>query len=263
MAADAAAALPRVLTLDGIHNFRDYGGYALPGGARLKRGLLWRSAQHRDATDADLAAVQVLGLGAVIDLRGDSERADHPCRRAPGFSADVLFAGGETVGSAPHLAAAVGAIDEATAANALTQSYIGMAWRPNLAATFKLYFAALETGQPTLVHCFAGKDRTGLIVALFHHLMGVHPDDILADYMLTNSAGRAEARMAAGAEMMRARYPGIDDAAIGALMGVRPSYLAAGLDAITARHGSLAAYANDELGVTPARLDTLRALYAA
>ena len=40
----------RVLPLEGVHNFRDYGGYAVGGGGRLRRGLLWRSGQHHDAT---------------------------------------------------------------------------------------------------------------------------------------------------------------------------------------------------------------------
>ena len=47
----------RVLPLWGIHNFRDYGGYAMRGGATLKRGVLWRSGQHVDATSDDLEAV--------------------------------------------------------------------------------------------------------------------------------------------------------------------------------------------------------------
>ncbi len=46
----------RVLRLEGVHNFRDYGGYATPGG-RLKSGLLFRSAQHHGATDADLVRI--------------------------------------------------------------------------------------------------------------------------------------------------------------------------------------------------------------
>ena len=92
----------RVLPLAGIHNFRDYGGYAVEGGGRLRSGMLWRSAHHQDATSADLVAVDKLGIETVIDLRGDDERAAHPCRRADGFSARVLFADGNTAGLAPR-----------------------------------------------------------------------------------------------------------------------------------------------------------------
>ena len=53
----------RVLPLAGIHNFRDYGGYAVEGGGRLRDGVLWRSAHHQDATDDDLAAIEPEWLG--------------------------------------------------------------------------------------------------------------------------------------------------------------------------------------------------------
>jgi len=64
----------RVLKLAGVHNFRDYGGYKTASGARVREGLLWRSAQHGDASDADLNAIHALGITTVIDLRGPSER---------------------------------------------------------------------------------------------------------------------------------------------------------------------------------------------
>ena len=260
------ATFERVLPLSGIHNFRDYGGYALSGGGRLKGGLLWRSAQHRDATDADLAAVQSLGLGAIIDLRGESERAEHPCRRAADFVTPVYFGPGETAGSAtaPHLAAAEGTITGEDGANALKFAYVGMPWRDNLLVAFRHYFDAVETGRPTLVHCFAGKDRTGVIVALFHRLVGVHEDDVLADYLLTNEAGKVEERIAAGAEHIRARYgAGITDAGIRALMEVREEYLATAFDLIVEQHGSVARYADEVLGIDAARVARLREAYTA
>ena len=48
----------RILPLEGVENFRDYGGYAVPGGRRVVRGRLWRSAHHGGATDADLERVE-------------------------------------------------------------------------------------------------------------------------------------------------------------------------------------------------------------
>ena len=101
----------RVLPLSHIHNFRDYGGYAIDGGGRLRSGMLWRSAHHVEATPDDLAAVEALRIETIIDLRGDDERADHPCRRSENFSARVLFSEGMTAGLAPHLQAAGGAVD--------------------------------------------------------------------------------------------------------------------------------------------------------
>ena len=90
----------RILPLEGIRNFRDYGGYAGAGGATVKRRVLWRSGHHHPATAGDLEKVAALGLTTVIDLRGDSERALYPCARHPEFGAAVLYEPGETAGLA-------------------------------------------------------------------------------------------------------------------------------------------------------------------
>ncbi|UVO55789.1 tyrosine-protein phosphatase [Sphingomonas sp. SUN039] len=247
----------RVKPFAGIHNFRDYGGYATADGGRLKTGALFRSGQHVGATADDLTAVAELGLGTVIDLRGNSERRDYPCTRPEGFAAEVFFFDGETAGrgGAPHVEAAREIAEAHDAHRAMVDLYAFMPFRPNLISVLRMYFAALaERDGAHLLHCLAGKDRTGLGAALLHTLMGVHRDDMMADYLLTNTAGDPEARIAAGAASIRAsRGPQISDAAIRTLMSVDPAFLDAALDAIVAAHGSVEDYARDVLGVTPGR----------
>lgn len=250
----------RVLPLEGIHNFRDYGDYPVAGGGRVKPGVLWRSAQHGDATDGDLDRLRELHIRTVIDLRGITERKAKPCRRYPGFAAEVLFHEGETAGL--HVEAASGSPTVTEARAAMTRLYAGIAFRPNLVPMLQRYFRALEQRDgSSLVHCVAGKDRTGFAVALMQHLLGVHPDDILADYVMTNSAGNVEARIAAGAEQIRARYGAIDDDTVRALMGVEPGYLETAFAAVRDAHGSIDAYIAEALEVDPARADALRAKY--
>lgn len=252
----------RVLALEGVHNFRDYGGYASRHGGRVRRGVLWRSAQHGDASDADLAAIRALGLATVIDLRGLSERAAKPCRRYPGFAAEVLHHSGETAGLGLHIEAAKDALTAQAARAAMLGLYEGIAWRENLLPILRRYFAALDSRDgASLVHCVAGKDRTGFAVALLHHVLGVAEDDILADYLLTNRAGNIDARIAAGAEQIRARYGPIDEPTIRTLMGVEADYLGTTLASIRARHGDLDAYLAERLGVDAALQERLRARY--
>lgn len=250
----------RVLPLEGVHNFRDYGGYAAPAG-RLKTGHLFRSAQHVDATDSDLATIGGLGLAVVIDLRGAGERAAAPCRRPEGFAAPVFFVDEDTTGLAPHLDAARAAPGVEEARRAMARGYAEMPFRPRMIPILARYFEALATiPGPSLIHCMAGKDRTGLAVALFHAMMGVHRDDIIADYLLTNVAGRAERRIAAGARHIRANYgEGISDPAIRVLMTVEPAYIEAAFTAIVERQGSLDDYLRSELGVTPRRREAIAA----
>jgi protein-tyrosine phosphatase len=262
MLPSAAVMNNRVLPLEGIHNFRDYGSYASSHGGRLKPRVLWRSAQHGEASDDDLAAVDDLALATVVDLRGDSERASSPCRRGPGFTGQVFHQEGETAGLAPHLAAAAEGLNADTARLALGGYYREMPHRVNLVPMLRCYFMALaRVDGPSLVHCVAGKDRTGFAVAMLHHVLGVHRDDAMADYLLTNQAGRIEARIAAGAGHIRARYNAIDDAAIRVLMGVDAAFLAASMDAIAERHGTVDAYLDAVLGVDAAMQDRLRGYF--
>jgi protein-tyrosine phosphatase len=238
----------RVILFDGIHNFRDYGGYTARDGARLKSGMLFRSSQHKDATAYDLAQVGVIGLATVIDLRGDSERRRFPCPRPTGFDAAVLCSSGETTGIAPHIEAADRDRSVEETRSAMERSYALMPFRENLVDIFRQYFAALADGSgPSLIHCLAGKDRTGISVALLHKLVGVHADDIMSDYLLTNSAGNVEARIAAGAASVGRK---MSEDTMRMLMSVQPEWLDAAFAAMTERHGSASGYARDVLDVT-------------
>ena len=257
----------RVIPLAGIHNFRDYGGYDADGG-RVRTGVLFRSGQHVDATDADLAAVAALDIGTVVDLRGDSERRLYPCRRANGFAAEIVFTDGETTGSdpvAPHEEVARVVRTASDAHRRMAELYKSMPFRPVLAAALQHYFAALaDRDGVNLVHCLAGKDRTGIAVAVLHDLLGVHPDDIMADYLLTNTAGNIERRLAAGARMIRAGVGrDMDDDAVRTVMSVHPEYLDNAFAAIHAEHGSVAAYAEARLDVLPVMRARLIARYVA
>lgn len=252
----------RVLKLDGVHNFRDYGGYAGADGAIAKRGVLWRSAQHGDASPSDLDAIHILELADVIDLRGPIERDAKPCVRHDDFAARVWTYPEETAGLALHTEAADGVVTAAEARAAMVRLYEGIAFRENLVPMLRLYFEILQRAEgPSLVHCVAGKDRTGFAVAMAQHALGVSREAIMEDYLMTNSAGNIEARIAAGAVQIRERHGAISDDTIRALMGVEADYLNAALDAVEARYGSIDAYLAVVLGVDTAAQAALRQHY--
>lgn len=249
----------RFLKTEAIHNLRDYGGYAVGDGARVKTGLLFRSGHHAEASETDLGIVSSLGLTHVIDLRGDSERARHPCRRPDGFSAEVHFFEGETAGLAPHLEAAQGSIDAETARQAMTHLYAALPDRIGVNFVLKRYFAALATGSgASLVHCAAGKDRTGMAVDLLHHILGVHPDNAMEDYLLTNHSPRNEERIAHGRAIMGGKCGTEDDATIRVLMGVEPGFLNAARRSLVDQFGSTDSYLEQVLGVDEAQRGLIR-----
>ena len=249
----------RVLPTPSIHNFRDYGGYPTLDGGRVRTGKLYRSGHHAEASEADLAKVAALELATVIDLRGDSERARHTCRRDPGFDGEVIFYEGETAGLAPHLEAAEGALDADSARTAMTKLYAALPERTGLNWTLKRYFAALAAGRgASLVHCAAGKDRTGIAVDFLHQTLGVHPDDAMADYLLTNAMPNNDRRIADGMAMLGKKYGARDEETARVLMGVEPGFLQAARDAARDTHGSVEGYVTHALGVDDAMRDALR-----
>ncbi len=243
------------MTFATIPNFRDAGGHRLRDGRRMRRGLLFRAAQWTEASDADLAALRAQGIATIVDLRRPLERSNHPCRHWPQVQVveHTQAAGGALP---PHLMALIEAGDDVQAADALMRHiYRDMPFDPMNADLLRRFFAALAQGDgAVLIHCAAGKDRTGVAVALVHHLLGVEADAMLADYMATGHAewSRKVAEGNLGALFARGGNPARKEV-IDIVLSVDPSYLAAAFDAINARHGSLDAYLRDVAGVTDAR----------
>jgi protein-tyrosine phosphatase len=256
----------RVLDLDGSCNFRDCGGYGTRDGARVRWGRLYRSGVMAGMTPAATARLASLGVRAVCDLRRTQERSRHP---NPGLGAGVRVFEWDTPAEASIVKTMVltGSADKRAAHAVMLQFYRELPYtlQPRLAGAF----AALEhaAGEcATIVHCSAGKDRTGIAVALVLETLGVPRETILEDYLLTATAvdlrrqllGRAASGL--GLAESASRLLQLPQHALQALLAVHPDYLQAGLGAIEARHGSVRGYVQEELGVSPATLSRLRDL---
>ena len=244
--------MTRHLALEGIDNFRDYGDYAGLGGRRLRRGLLYRSAAHARATDADLDAMAALGLAVIVDLRRKGERLREPSRRPPGFTGAV-FEKDSAIEDDDSWRAHITNSDlsEASFVAYILDYYRQAPFDERHIDLFTRYFRALaETRGPVLIHCAAGKDRTGILAALTHHLAGVHRDDILADYLLTNNEARMVQRLPLVLENIQAlagRAP--SEAYARRVMGVEAVYLETAFAGIADRFGGTDAYLETALGV--------------
>jgi protein tyrosine/serine phosphatase len=242
--------------MDGIANFRDFGIYQGAGGRALVRGRLYRSAHHAEATDEDLAALSGLGIGLIADLRKAGERARYPSRRWPDCGAAILERPDRADGTEPpHLSFLLepGLTPEIVAAR-MVMFYRESPFDPELVAIFRRYFAALaEADGAVIVHCMAGKDRTGILVALTHHLLGVARGDIMENYLATNVHMPPEERLPnVLATFEEQNGQSVEPDIVLAVLRVRREMLEAALESIAERCGSIDAYLSETLGVTAA-----------
>ena len=242
----------RILPLEGVLNFRDYGGYPTAGGHVLRRGRLYRSAHHGRATDADLAAMAELELAVIVDLRRPNERRREPSRRPHGFAGQVIESDLGDVDDDPWWSfVRQSDLSEDAFRSYLMDYYRKAPFEPRHIDLYARYFQVLgEAEGAVLIHCAAGKDRTGLLAALTHHLTGVSRADLIADYLLTNEAISFDQRMPLMIQAISegsGREP--SPAAVRVAMGVDEAYLLQALAAIEAAHGDLDAYLETVLGV--------------
>lgn len=250
----------RLHAFDALDNFRDYGGYDTAAGRALKAGRLFRAAHQASVSDADLERLGGFDIGVVVDLRRPVERRRQPSKRPANFTGRVLESDLDEAGEAPHITFLKSAdLTPDSGRRFMTETYRQLPFAPAHLDLFARYFRALaETDRPVLIHCAAGKDRTGMLAALTHHLLGVHPDDLMEDYLLTNTAVDLEGRAPAIAEQLRGftgRTASHD--AVVAFMGVEPAYLDAAIAAMTERYGGIDGYLEQALGVDAALRDRI------
>lgn len=251
----------RLVELERVLNFRDFGGYDAAEGSRVKRGMLYRSAHFADATEADIARLDALGVHVVVDLRRPEERQREP-NRWPGESRRVISNDeGNAEGLPPHLMALLQ--DNVTAESVdgyMRQIYREFPYEPRHVDLYRSWFAALNDAEGALViHCAAGKDRTGLGCALTLHALGVGEDAIFADYELTNAVLDIDQRLPRIQARMEERLGRtLDAAALKPMLGVNADYLRGALDAIETNAGSIDAYLENVLGVGSSERAALR-----
>jgi protein-tyrosine phosphatase len=253
---DPATTRTREIALAGGDNFRDIGGYRTKDGHSVVWGKLYRSASVGRYTADDQALVRELGVGSIIDLRSTRERqADKmPWMQDSGlgyWARDYDLSGGN-LGA---LFAKGTTLDAGTMRGVMIQGYRG--FPKEQAASYRMLFdRLLASDKAVIVNCTAGKDRTGLGVALVLSALGVPYDTIMEDYLLSNSmldmdALRADAGMNAAMSALPA------DVAK-PLLGVERAYLDAAFDQIRKDYGDVDTYLARELGVDSKASQRLR-----
>ena len=255
-------ATERRLGMQGTPNFRDFGGYRTPGGRAVKWGYLYRSGQLSGLSDQDISLLESLELDLVCDFRrveeqqGDPSRlpAGRPPRTAslpivPGSNAR-FFEEAQGQGSVGNPEAMFDFMLDINRdfVEAQSETY-GRMFREIL---------ALQDAR-FLVHCAAGKDRTGFAAAIILLALGVERDVVMRDYMLTKRFFDP----AREAQRLKHKYAmeHLETASVLPMLEVHEAYLLRALESIDASYPSVEAYLEEALGVGPQELEELRARY--
>jgi len=254
-----------------IYNFRDFGGYKGFDGRDVKTGRLFRSAHLANLNLEDLGEIGQLDINLVVDLRHAPERAKQPSRfpnPKPHVHEYPDAAKAKSAKVAPHEAFLEHELYSAEDAHRyMMGSYKARPHDPSFQKIFAdtiRFMARSENEQAAgvLVHCAAGKDRTGTLCALIQAILGVKRDDIMADYMMTLEAVDIDKIIEPAAAMFSERYGRkIDADSIWPMFGVTPEYLETSLDGMTDEAGRIDTYLTDILKISDTELGQIRERY--
>lgn len=239
--------LERQLAWDGCVNVRDLGGLPLAGGGETAFGRVIRADSVRGLTPGGWSALRAQGVRTIVDLRWHEELAEDPPSE---LDADVLHvplfgdfdpAFGREL---DELAAAQPTVSDAT-----REVYLSILRRDPTRMARAVGAVGDAAEGAVVVHCAAGKDRTGLVAAVLLRLAGVAEDAIADDYALSerNWAPYIGAWIdAAETDRERTRRRRLSVCPPDAIVGV--------LRALEGEHGDVRAYLSDA-GASDAQLD--------
>ena len=257
-----SAGVPGLIELEGGCNFREIAGCRSHDGRQLRTGLLFRSGVLSYITPADHQRLLPLAIRTILDLRRAEERRREPTRWSDA-RATVLYRE-NTADPPPVLRYALhGSPGPVEMRQAMLELYRAMP--ESQAQRLRALFDALVAGEaPLLVHCSAGKDRTGFVIAVLLEVLGISREHILRDYALTNQAVDLErfvfehrssaAGVAEGSHPLLRVAPEVRSV----LFAADPAYLYAAIERLEADYGSVQGYVSARLGLSAQAVTGLR-----
>lgn len=267
----------RSLTIPGVVNARDLGGLSGRDG-RIRTGVLVRSAEWTFAKATGQKAIGTMNMTHAVDLRSDGERQWRPDPFIQGITrlpVDVMgdghavsrlamvvleSANGSDVDSF-HLEpllndpeVAFRELGQGRARTKFLSGYRAFADSTKARQGLSLILALLADRQRVAVHCAAGKDRTGWVIATILLYLKVPYEKVLADYLQS----RDELAAAVTNVLERAEAKGVDPSLVEPLLTVREEYLETFLRQVDISFGSIDRYVEEGLGLGPLRGARLR-----
>jgi len=176
----------RVVSFEGACNFRDIGGYPTTQGRTVRWGQVFRAGVLSYFKDSDRSRLHAMQVQAICDLRRADERTKEPTRWPDQNAQPLSFDDGVDRPTIRAFAALHPQTGEGMFA-AMTDLYRALPkW---MSGRIRGMFQCIARGRlPIIIHCAAGKDRTGIAIGLLLADLGVDRTTIMEDYLLTNAS---------------------------------------------------------------------------
>ena len=240
--------LERHYPFEGCFNFRDIGGYLNQDGKSVKKGLYFRAGRQDRMSDKDLSQLSDLKISTQIDLRRPDEVLEQGKGPLKAMGAKYINIAVIPEGGSDQLSRLVG--DTGISG----KRYLGyLEFGPT--SWLRLFGILSEIDNlPVVLHCTAGKDRTGVSTAFLLSILGVSRDVIEADYLLTNLDTERQADFIEST----VGYPeGYDRERMIAIAGVPETAMKDFLDGVESKWGTVIEYL-EKIGITKEQMDMIR-----
>jgi protein-tyrosine phosphatase len=236
---------------EGIHNFRELAGYQSAGG-KLRPGRIYRSGALELMTEADGAwLAEELAVRTILDLR----HADELAMRAGPHPLEERVVPHSIFPSALRMEDVTAELNGLHGAGISPQRYLHYLEfaGDRFSSAFQMF--ADEENYPFLVHCTAGKDRTGVLLGLIMDVLGCSDEDIAHEYGLSDA--NTDALVTYLVNSGRQLEGTIDE--IRARLATPPEKMAGFIELMRAKYGSAADFFLSQ-GVSEAEIEAVRAL---
>ena len=249
---------PHILPIEGSVNFRDIGGYATAEGLVIRPKQVYRSGTLSELTDLGVQQLATLKIGTIVDLRSNEERDKSPDRLPDGVR--YLHRPITDPSRIPKLRTLWTVFWQRNdLGTVILDVYKRIMLDANGAIIGEILDLIAENNGAVLIHCTAGKDRTGLFIALLLTLLDIPASSVMQDYAVSNQFTDVFANLIKR-DISVLRRVGLSDEQIRPIISADPPILNAALQHIDDRYGSLANYLNTQAGIDAAKIKRLQQL---
>ncbi|MDA0978943.1 MAG: tyrosine-protein phosphatase [Proteobacteria bacterium] len=245
--------------IEGSVNLRDFGGYQTTDGRTIRRGQLFRCGTMAEIPEHAFDDFAGLDIGVICDLRGHDEVENSPTPDAEPFQCRIhipIWPGSSMQFQESARERQMTHEDFIEFMHQVTREIA----RDHVEAYKQLMRELVNTERGFLLHCSAGKDRTGFGAAIILTLLGVERETVVHDYLISNQARelveRTLRRMRENAAE-RNMPEDIDEEVIRIFAGVREEYLLGAFEEIDRHYGGIHGYL-EAVGITRAEEEHLK-----